>query len=127
MYTKKQRVSLNIVSPPPSIPPPIAQISNYSLAEDSKFKDWRYLNKERYLESVQSGERKVLKEKLIKQVHGHPYTEHTYKRIVHVNDLPGTLARQRKLTVICDYDDSTTFFLHRNAGGIKCVNVFLLK
>ena len=58
MYTKKQRGSLNIVSPPPSIPPPIAQISNYSLAEDSKFKDWRYLNKERYLESVQSGERR---------------------------------------------------------------------
>jgi len=127
MYTKKQRGSLNIVSPPPSIPPPIAQISNYSLAEDSKFKDWRSFNKEIYLESVQSGERKVLKEKLIKQVHGHPYTEHTYKRIVHVNDLPGTLAMQRKLTVICDYDDSATFFLHRNAGGIKCVNVFLLK
>ena len=45
IYTKKQRGSLNIVSPPPSIPPPIAQISNYSLAEDSKFKDWRSFNK----------------------------------------------------------------------------------
>ena len=38
-----------------------------------------------------------LQEKLIKQVHCHPYTEHTYKRIVHVNDLPGTLAMQRNL------------------------------
>ena len=29
-----------------------------------------------------------LQEKFIKQVQCHPYTEHTYKRIVHVNDLP---------------------------------------